>query len=380
MGSQLVSAFPAHRVAERFVAHGPAVSFRELCSEVLTSRSRYLVLDLDGTVHFRRNLGELLGWELSAYMSYGLPTMERLEPRRRSARWLVNWSNPRQLAEYMARAAVAWAVPGLRYWVWSKVASRHSWLRRAGFRKFRTDPIRPAQQGVQTTLMDQIASVSPELVPVLMERLWERHRGDQVITAADIAWIRQRFPNANIVLSSASPQQVVTFAAERLGIEHAHGSTPDRINSGEAKIEMLKGAFVDFGEPGVEVVGISDTAHGDDHCWTQHFTKVVDINSPAPFPPIVPVGSPLEEVHSATVLSRHELERRASDPMYQDSRRGTVTAAWRRELAQAELVGLMESLLERFNDIARSTSSLANPGEAAYRLSVLRESSRACLA
>ena len=73
-------------------------------------------------------------------------------------------------------------------------------------------------------------------------------------------------------------------------------------------------------------------------------------------------------------------QRRASNPTYQDSRRGTVTAAWRPELARAERVGLVDRPLERFNDIARSTSSLANSGEAAYRLSVLRESSRACLA
>jgi hypothetical protein len=40
----------------------------------------------------------------------------------------------------------------------------------------------------------------------------------------------------------------------------------------------------------------------------------------------------------------------------------------------------MESLVARFNDIARSMGSLDPPGDAAYRLSVLRESSRACLA
>jgi hypothetical protein len=346
----------------------------------LSSTTRYLVLDLDGTVHLRRNLGELLGWELSAYESYGLQTMELLEPGRRSARWLLNWGDPSQLARYLGRATLSWAMPGMRYLVWSKLASRSNWLRKAGFRKFRTDPIRSAQQGVQTTLMNQIGSVPEELIPVLMERIWRRQIGDQVIAKTDIRWIREHFPEIEIVLSSASPQPVVSFVAERLGIEHAHGSTPDRINSGEAKIEMLEGTFAEFGAPGVEIVGISDTAHGDDHCWAKHFTKVVDINSPSPFPLIVPVESPLEEVHSAMVLSRHELEQRASDPDYLDPRRAPGTPSPRRELARAELSALMESLLERFNAIARGAGPLTNPVDVAYRLSVLRESSHACLA
>lgn len=380
MSTTPVPAFTAHGVAERFVAHGPPVSFRRLCREVLSSSTRYLVLDLDGTVHLRRNLGELLGWELSAYESYGLLTMDLLEPGRRSARWLLHWGDPRQVARYLARASLAWAMPGMRYLVWSKLASRSPWLRKAGFRKFRTDPIRSAQEGVQTTLMDQLRSVPEELVPVLMERIWRRLLGDQVIATEDISWIREHFPDIEIVLSSASPQPVVDFVGQHLGIEHAHGSTPDRINSGEAKIEMLERTFAEFAAPGVEVVGISDTAHGDDHCWVKHFTKVVDINSPAPFPLIVPVESPLQEVHSAMVLSRHELEQRASEPAYLDPRRATGGPPPRRELARAELLAAMQSPLERFNAIARGDGPLTNPVDVAYRLSVLRESSHACLA
>jgi hypothetical protein len=346
----------------------------------LSSKTSYLVLDLDGTVHLRRNLGELLGWELSAYRAYGLLTMERLESGRRSARWLLDWGDPRRLVSYVLGAAFDWTVPGMRYLLWSKIASRSPRLRRAGFRRFRGDPIRIAQQGVQTTLMDQLASQPPELIPMLMERIWRRHRDDQVVTAEDIAWIRTSFPNIEIVLSSASPQPVVSFVADRLGIGHAHGSTPDRINSGEAKIDLLERTFARFGQPGVEVVGISDTAHGDDHCWSQHFTRVVDINSPAPFPPIVSESSPLEEVHSATVLSRHEMQKRTLDPTYLDTRRNAGGPAWRRDLARSELLGVMDSLLQRFNAIVRDANPLADPVDVAYRLSVLRESSRAQLA
>jgi hypothetical protein len=378
MGTTSVRSFTTHEVAERFVAHGPPLSFRELCTEVLSPKTRYLVLDLDGTIHLRRNLGELLGWELSAYRGYGLQTMERLEPGRHSARWLLDWGDPGRLFRYVFQAALAWTKPGMSYLVWGKLASRVPQLRKAGFRRFHSDPIRSAQEGVQTTLMGQLESTPDELVPILMERIWQRHRDDQVITAEDIDWIRANFPNTEVVLSSASPQPVVSFVAKRLDIEHAHGSTPGRINSGEAKIEMLESAFDDFGDPGIEIVGISDTAHGDDHCWTRYFTKVVDINSPAPFPPIAPVGSPLQEVHSATVLSREELARRASEPEHLSPRRAHQLPGARRELAGADLRALMESLVQQFNAIGLGPAT--DPVETAYQLSVLRESSRDCLA
>ncbi|MBT8453762.1 MAG: hypothetical protein KJO40_17480 [Deltaproteobacteria bacterium] len=358
------------------MAHGAPVTFRELCSEVLSNRTRYLVLDLDGTVHLNRNLGELLGWELGAYKSYGAQTIERLESRRRNARWLLHWREPRQLAAYLARAAKAWAVPGTHYFFWSKLASLSPWVRRVGFRKFHADPIRAVQRGVQTTLMDEIASVPAELLPTLMERVWRRHQDDQVIGADDIGWIRASFPKIEIVLSSASPKPVVAFAAERLGVEHAHWSTPDRINTGEAKIEALKRAFGTFGEPGVEVVGMSDTAHGEDHCWARYFAKVVDINSPAPFPLIAPVSSPLAEVHSAIVLSRRELERRMLDPSYLDPRRDPVKNPRRRELKHADLLGVLDDLLQGFNAIVCGAEQFANPADLAYRLAVLSESSR----
>ncbi len=370
----------AHRHVERFVAHGAPVTFRQLCGEVLSQQTRYLVLDLDGTVHLRRNLGELLGWELAAHETYGLQTIERLEPQRRSARWLLHWGEPRQLAAYFARSAGAWAVPGTHYLIWGKIASRWRWLRKIGFRKFAADPIRAVQPRVQTTLMEQLDSVPDDVLRTLMGRIWRRHRGDQVIGADDIRWIRETFPRIEIVLSSASPKPVVAFVAEQLGIEHAHWSTPDRINSGEAKIDALKRSFGTFGKPGVEVVGMSDTAHGEDHCWAKHFTKVVDMNSPTPFPPIAPVSSPLSEVHSAIVLSRHELEQRASSRSYLDPRRKTVKSLRRRELTNTDLFQGLEDLLDRFNAIVCDAEQLAKPADLAYQLAMLTESSRARVA
>lgn len=379
MSSTDTSSTATHRVIDRFVVHGEPTCFRDLCREVLSTDTRYLVLDLDGTVLLDRNLGELLGWELSALRSYGLPTMDRLEHRRGGSRWLFDWGAPRELARYLAMSARSWSGPGAHYFIWSKLASRIPWLRRAGFRRFRADPVRSAQRGVQTTLMKQLDAVPADIVPVLMERIWRRHEIDQVITADDVRWVRETYPRTTIVLSSASPEPVVRFAAERLGIEHAHGSTPGQINSGPMKVRRLAQAFPTSTDPDVEIVGVSDTAHGDDHCWTEHFTKVVDVNSPAPFPLIAPERSPLREVHSATVLTRRELAERGSTPGYLDPRRKRSIAVERRELTQRDLLPAMKQLVDRFNAVSRSAERLTQPADVAFRLATLRESSRACL-
>ena len=370
----------ARRCVGRFVAHGEPVSFRQLCRAVLGKQTRYLVLDLDGTIHLGRNLGELFGWEISAYKSYGSQTIARFEPRPRGGRWVWDWSEPHRIVSYLTRAARAWAVPGTHYFFWSKLGSHSRLIRRAGFRKFRADPICAVQRGVQTTLMDEVESTPKGVLPTLMERVWRRHLGDQVIGADDIRWIREAFPQVEIILSSASPKPVVSFAAERLGIEHAFWSTPARINSGKAKIETLMESFGDFCDPEVEVVGMSDTARGEDHCWAQYFTKVVDLNSPDPFPPIVPIDSPLAEVHSAVVLSRDELEHRAFDPSYLDPRRDPVKSPRHRELTSTDVFTYVGDLLQRINTLASGTEGGDYPAELAYRMAVLSESSRARLA
>lgn len=374
------STLDTHRYVDRFVAHGAPVSFRELCAEVLSLQTRYLVLDLDGTVHLGRNLGELLGWELTAHQIYGPRAIERLEPHRRSARWLLDWRNPRRLAAYVAQAAKVWGGPGAHYFLWGKVASHSRSLRRVGFRRFHADPIRAVQPRLQTTLMKELRSTPSEILPMSLERIWRRHAGDQVIEFDDIRWIRRKFPRIEIILSSPSPKPVVAFVGERLGIENLHYSTPDRINSGEAKIAALKEAFKNVGDPDVEIVGMSDTSHGEDHCWAHHFMKVADINSPTPFPTIVPLDSPLVEVHSAVILTRHELEQRTSDPCYVDPRRKRGIGQRRRELTHVELSRVNDGLLDRVNALVRGAAQFVNPDEFAYQLSVLKESSRALVA
>jgi len=159
----------------------------------------------------------------------------------------------------------------------------------------------------------------------LAQQIWERYQPDQVIDRADLAWVRSRWPQVQVVLSSASPKPTVEVAGEALGVDHMHYSTLDHINSGEAKIERLRELCARVGDPEVEIVGISDTSRGEDHCWAQHFTRVVDINSPTPFPAIVSSDSPLLEVHSATLLTKHERARRAAgDAAYLDQSRPKI--------------------------------------------------------
>jgi hypothetical protein len=129
------------------------------------------------------------------------------------------------------------------------------------------------------------------------------------------------------------------------------------------------------GGPDVEIVGISDTSRGEDHCWAQYFTCVVDINSPTPFPAIVSCNSPLREVHSATLLTKHERDRRAAgDTGYLDARRAKLTAPQTRlELTREDLERRLGWLLDRVNTLASAPGQLT--GDIAYRLAMLQETS-----
>ncbi len=364
-----------NRLVDRLVQHGEVESFRELCARVLTAKTRYLVLDLDRTTHLGRDLGQDLGWELCAYQGYGREHFERIEHRQESGRFLLDWDHPRKTAQYLARSLKIWAYPGVYYGVWGKAAARLDWLRRRGFQHFVADPVRAAQRVPQLTLLRHLQTAAEEVLRALAEQIWLRHAPDQVIDREDLDWVRSQWPEIEIVLSSASPKPTVEVAGEALGVDHVHYSTLDRINSGEAKVERLRELCPRVGDPDVEIVGISDTSRGEDHCWVDHFTKVVDINSPTPFPAIVSSDSPLLEVHSATLLSKHERQRRAAgDPSYLDPRREKLALSpSKRELRREDLERRLGWLLKRVNALASAPGQIS--GDMAYRLAVLREAS-----
>ena len=204
----------------RLVRHGEVATFRELCARVLTANTRYLVLDLDRTIHLGRDLGEALGWELCALEGYGREDFERLGSRQQSGKFLLDWDHPKSTARYLARSLKIWAYPGMYYGLWGKAAARLDWLRRRGFQHFVADPIRAAQRVPQMTLLRHLQSSSEDVLRDLARRIWQRHEPDQVIDRDDLAWIRARWPQIQIVLSSASPKPTVEIAGEALGVDH----------------------------------------------------------------------------------------------------------------------------------------------------------------
>jgi hypothetical protein len=360
---------------DRLVHHGEVASFRELCARVLTPATRYLVLDLDRTIHLGRDLGEDLGWELCAYEGYGREHFGRIESRQESGRFLLDWDHPKKTARYLAHSLRIWAYPGAYYGLWGKAAARLDWLRRRGFRHFVGDPIRAAQRVPQLTLLRHLQTTSEDVLRELAQQIWDRYKPDQVIDREDLAWVRNEWPQIEVVLSSASPKPTVEVAGEALGVDHVHYSTLDQINSGEAKIDRLRELCDRIGGTEVEVVGISDTSRGEDHCWAQYFTRVVDVNSPTPFPAIVSSTSPLLEVHSATLLTEHERDRRAAGhPRYLDPRReGLAPAQKKLELTREQLERRLGWLLKRVNALASAPGQIT--GDIAYRLAMLQEAS-----
>jgi hypothetical protein len=389
---------------DHFVLHGEPVGFRALCEQVLTPRTRYLVLDLDRTVHLGRNIGELLGWELQAWAAYGESFLEGARSRRGPGRFVFDWSRPAAVARYLVGGARAWAYPGTLYLGAVKIGARVPLVRRWSYRRFGVDPVEAVQAIPRTALLHQLAHVPVETLRALVAEIWARCAGDQVISREDIAWLRERFPDMRVVISSASPQPVLEVAARELGvhevlwwaIEEHDGylsapfvlhrlfllpRAPRRIappsgtkpNAGPAKIQRLLERFPDFFDHGVETVGITDTSHGEDHSWAHYFTKVVDINSPAPFSPIVPAGSPVTEIHSAQVMTRSEAERRGrGDRTWLDPRRKGAHLGTTRRLESVDLAAMLAGALEQAESLAkayeRETSALS---EAARELETL---------
>lgn len=364
------------KVVDRLSIHG-ATDFLTLCERVVTPETRYLVLDLDRTIHYGHNVGELLGFELSAYEAYGERYLAVCHRRTDRSKLFVDRRDPLGMLKYFFIAMGRWALPGLAYLFYVKIAARLPFLRRRVFRRFGLEPIEEVQNLMRETLIEQLAEVPLSTARELVRGIWRRLAPDQVVLREDIDALRAKFPKLRIVLSSASPQPVLEVAREELGVdavlytqveEHEgflsvpheigvrHGE-PRRIsppsqtshNAAGHKIDRLAREFADFADHAVEKVGITDTSYGEDHVWAHHFTKVVDVNSPHPFSPIVPVDSPAVEVHSApVVLTRNERRRRTGgEPAYLDARR--------KESNFAEAVYAGSDLQER---VARATEGL----------------------
>jgi hypothetical protein len=371
------------RVVDKIEIHGGFLDAGELFARVVTEQTKYLVLDLDRTVHFGRNLGELLGWELMAYCSYGEDFLERSAATRKGGRFLFDWRRPLKVLRYLLRGARLWFYPGLTYFFGVKVGARLAATRRLIYRWFGPEPVSVLQELPRVALMHHLSELPLDKLRRMSNRLWRLYENDQVILREDIEDLRQRFPKLRIIISSASPQPVMEVASAQLGIEDVVFTVieesggflssphfldrlfllfrrPKRIsplrsfrqNASFAKIGRLQESFPDLFAPGVESVGVTDTTNGEDHDWANYFTRVVDINSPNPFSPIVVVSSPVKEVHSAMVLTKAERERRAAGAAdYLDRRRRKATRSAVKYLG-VELKELLASLINALERLA----------------------------
>jgi phosphoserine phosphatase len=315
------------RLVDRIVLHGET-DFRSVCRQVLTPETRYIVFDLDRTIHQGRNVGERLGWEMTALEGYGRAYLDTARKRTDGSRFYVKRGDVLGFLRYWRAGLSRWALPGLFYFLSVKVAHNYRPSRRLLYALFGRDPVDAVQSVQRLVLLHQMAAIPEADVRVLARELWRRLAPFQVILPEDIAWIRTFYPQAKLILSSASPQPVLDAARESLGFDAAFcteiesvdgyysapiempfgigARIPRRIaagywdNASERKVERMLAAFPDLGQ--AETVGFSDASHGEDHTWAEHFHKVVDVNSPTPYAPIVSGRSPLREVHSAVLL------------------------------------------------------------------------------
>lgn len=346
---------PPHcRLVDELVVHHGLIPFRTLCDRVVTPNTRYLVFDLDRTLHLGRNIGELLGWELSALAIYGEEFLGAVDPRRGPGRILLDPSRPVATLRYFMRGARLWAYPGLLYLLTVKLGTRSARVRPWLYRWFGEDPVGAVQDIPRTAMMHHLAEVPLATARILSKRIWNRYSADQVVHAEDLASLRRRCPKLRIILSSASPQPVVEVAARELDVDDVFytavaqhdgylsspyalsrlfllGHDPERIsppsevqvNAGATKMARLLERYPDFQRADTETIGITDTSYGEDHSWASYFDKVVDINSPTPFAPIIASRSPLQAIHSAQVMTRAELD----DPDLRLARAGRAANA-----------------------------------------------------
>lgn len=315
------------RLVDRIVLHGET-DFRSVCRQVLTPETRYVVFDLDRTIHQGRNVGERLGWEMTALEGYGRAYLAAARERTDGSRFYVKRGDALGFLRYWRAGLSRWALPGLFYFLSVKVAHNYRPSRRLLYALFGRDPVDAVQSVQRLVLLHQMAAIPAADVRELARELWRRLAPYQVILPEDIAWIRSFYPQAKLILSSASPQPVLDAARESLGFDAAFCTEIERVdgyysapvempfgigarvprrlaagywdNASERKVERMRAAFPDLGQ--VETVGFSDASHGEDHTWAEHFHKVVDVNSPTPYAPIVSGRSPLREVHSAVIL------------------------------------------------------------------------------
>lgn len=304
----------------------------------LTADTRYVVFDLDGTVFRNINIGERLGWEIIATLSYGDEVLRQYDRKRTDSRFLFCPRFPFRTLRYLFLGAKLWAYPGLFYLIFGKILGRlpfaQTWLRK----KFGPHPITKIQDVTRIALWHHMSQLPLSSLEVMVERLWHRFSKEQVITGSLIEALRQEFPKIRFLLSSASPQPVLDLARKKLRADAAFGSVipshlgfvaspydvrwlygcslprliaePSSIwmNCSGNKIRLIQHIFPDFADPLVEKVGVTDNKHHEDENWVDHFNKLIQINSPDGFQRLPKKDSPLREVFQAELYPDGDLQ------------------------------------------------------------------------
>lgn len=411
------------------------MDFRSLASRVIRPDTRYLVLDLDGTFHKGLNLGVLLGWELSAWQAYGLDFILRAEKRRGRHKVILNRRDARARMRYVGKGLKRWAGPGTLYYTLARTGWKNGSIRRALGRNLGPFAMDRMLSLMRLNLMHHMPLVPLDEIRELSASLWRRYAGLASIEPGDIAWLRERFPQLIIAVSSASPDVCLDAVRDNYPVHEVYSteievkdgrtSTPHvlhplfgrqrpgriappstlRPNAGHQKIARLLEVHPDFLDPEVHTVGITDTKHGEDHAFAEYFKCVADVNSPDPFFPIVSAASPLCDIVSARLLTRDEREAGAeaaanglcrlegedleeilsSDLARAEKGAGASFAKYRAvsgEMAEvdallAELAGMAEQQVEEYNRSAgtarfRALGDLQRTMDRTYRAQNLR--------
>jgi hypothetical protein len=377
------------RVVEKFFHHGDLPDFRELLRRTMRPGTRYLVLDLDGTFHRNKNLGVLLGFDLSARHAYGMEYLARVEKKRGASAFLWNRRDFRGRLRYVGEGARRWWALGLFYHLFVREGWKHGVFRRAACAFLGPDAMHRMLALPRVALLHQMAGVPCSEVVELARALWRRHAADQVVFPEDIAWARKNWPGARIIVSSASPGPALDVVRETFPMHDVldtrvpvtGGSTdapwcghalipfgaprsiapPEEVfqNAHFNKIAAIVDRYPDFLDPGVHTVGITDTKHGEDFSWTGYFKCAADLNSLDPFSPLIPGDSPTVEIHSARVGTLAEREAAAEAG-------GTEESAERpRTLSREEMETLLGGDLARAEACAARINALlaqAEPG------------------
>ena len=181
------------RVVDRVLIGKRDLTGVELLHYVVDNKTKYLVLDLDKTVHRNRNIGELLAWELNAFECYGKYYKKLNQGQYRSKKIVLFWRHPLLLLKYVCRAVNLWLIPGLYYLILAKWFMNFSITRKWVYKHFGPDPIALIQEYPRLILQYEISRYPKSLVLQLTRNIWQRFSGDQVFLKQDIDKLRQRF-------------------------------------------------------------------------------------------------------------------------------------------------------------------------------------------